>query len=84
VVLANAAMNEVRRDEIRSSAAAVRAAVGAQSKKALRQLLWGMRKNPVAWTPSKLEAVRWLGRSNLKPPLVPTVAREYGCYRHVC
>jgi hypothetical protein len=46
VALANAAMDEVRREEMRSSAVAVREAVGAQSKKTLRQLLWGMRKNP--------------------------------------
>lgn len=66
VALANAAMDEVRREEMRSSAAAVREAVGAQSKKTLRQLLWGMRKNPVSWTRAQFEAMHWLQRSNLK------------------
>ena len=66
VALANAAMDEVRREEMRSSAAAVREAVGAQSKKTLRQLLWGMRKNPVSWTRTQFEAMHWLQRSNLK------------------
>ena len=61
-----AAMDEVRREEVRSSAAAVREAVGAQSKKTLRQLLWGMRKNPVSWTRAQFEAMHWLQRSNLK------------------
>ncbi|TXH79737.1 ISL3 family transposase, partial [Thauera aminoaromatica] len=66
VTLANAAMDEVRREEMRSSAAAVREAVGAQSKKTLRQLLWGMRKNPVGWTHAQFAAMHWLQRSNLK------------------
>src|SRR5690606_15791370 len=66
VALPNAAMDEVRREEVRSSAAAVREAVGAQSKKTLRQLLWGMRKNPVSWTRAQFEAMHWLQRSNLK------------------
>lgn len=66
VALANAAMDEVRREEMRNSAAAVREAVGAHSKKTLRQLLWGMRKNPLGWTRAQLEAMHWLQRSNLK------------------
>ena len=66
MALANAAMDEVRREEMRSSAVAVREAVGAQSKKTLRQLLWGMRKNPVSWTRAQFEAMHWLQRSNLK------------------
>ena len=66
VALANAAMDEVRRDEMRSSAAAVREAVGTQNKKTLRQLLWGMRKNPAHWTDAQLAAMHWLQRSTLK------------------
>ena len=66
VALANAAMDAVRRDEMRNAAAEVRKAVGVQSPQALRQLLWGMRKNPVSWTPAQLEAMHWLQRSNLK------------------
>ncbi len=66
VALANAAMDEVRREEMRSSAVAVREAVGADSKKTLRQLLWGMRKDPASWTRAQFEAMHWLQRSNLK------------------
>ena len=66
VALANAAMDEVRRDEMRSSAAKVREAVGTQNKKTLRQLLWGMRKNPAGWTDAQLAAMHWLQRSTLK------------------
>jgi transposase len=66
IALANTAMDEVRREEMRSSAAAVREAVGAHSKKTLRQLLWGMRKDAANWTRAQSEAMHWLQRSNLK------------------
>lgn len=33
---------------------------------ALRQLLWGMHKNPASWTQAQFEAMHWLQRSNLK------------------
>jgi transposase len=66
VALANAAMDEVRREEMRSSAAAVREAVGVHGKKTLRQLLWGMRKDSASWTRAQFEAMHWLQRSNLK------------------
>lgn len=66
IALANTAMDEVRREEMRSSAAAVREAVGAQSKKTLRELLWGMRKDSASWTRAQFEAMHWLQRSNLK------------------
>ena len=49
VALGNAAMDEVRREEMRSSATAVCEAVGAHSKMTLRQLLWGMRKDSASW-----------------------------------
>ena len=66
VALANAAMDEVRREEMRESAAAVREAIGAHDKKTLRQLLWGMRKDPSSWTSAQLNAMHWLQRSTLK------------------
>src|SRR5690606_32304177 len=66
VALANAAMDEVRREEMRTSAAAVREAVGADSKKTLRQLLWGMRKDAASWTRAQVEAMHWLHRSSRK------------------
>ena len=66
VALANAAMDEVRREEMRNSAEAVREAVGVHGKKTLRQLLWGMRKDSASWTRAQFEAMHWLQRSNLK------------------
>ncbi len=50
VALANAAMDEVRREEIRSSSEAIRQTLGTSGKHTLKQLLWGMRKNPAQWT----------------------------------
>ena len=66
VALANTAMDEVRREEMRSAAAAVRAAAGTGNKKTLRQLLWAMRKNPPQWTQAQCDAMNWLQRSGLK------------------
>ena len=57
IALANEAMDAVRRDEMRSSAAAVREAVGADDKKGVKRLFWAMRKNPENWTAK--EAQRW-------------------------
>lgn len=66
VALANTAMDEVRRAEMRSSAAAMREAVGTHDKKTLRQLRWGMLKNPKSWTWAQCNAMYRLQRSNLK------------------
>ena len=66
VALANKAMDEVRRNEMRTASAEVRQAVGTADKKTLKQLLWGMRKNPQDWTPGQCEAMHWLQRSTLK------------------
>ena len=66
VALANVAMDEVRRDEMRTSAQAIRKAAGTYSKHSLKQLLWGMRKNPAQWSQAQSEAMHWLQRSNLK------------------
>lgn len=66
VALANAAMDEVRRDEMRNSPEAIRQTLGTAGKHTLRQLLWGMRKNPVQWSQAQSEAMHWLQRSNLK------------------
>lgn len=66
VALANTAMEEVRRAEMRNSAAAIREAAGTHDTKTLRQLRWGMLKNPKRWTWAQCCAMHWLQRSNLK------------------
>ena len=65
IALANAAMDEVRREEMRSSPKAVRAAVG-DDRKAVKAMMWAMRKNPPAWSYTQTNTMHWLQRSNLK------------------
>ena len=59
-------MDQVRRDEMRGSAETIRKAADTYGKHTLRQLLWGMRKNPAQWSQAQSEAMHWLQRSNLK------------------
>jgi len=66
VALANEAMDAVRREEMRTQPAAVREALGSTDRKVLKGLMWGMRKNPVGWSPKQTDAMHWLQRSNLK------------------
>lgn len=66
VALANTAMDEVRREEMRTSAQTVHDAVGLQDTKSVRQLFWGMRKDPSDWTLGQMNAMYWLQRSTLK------------------
>lgn len=66
IALANEAMDAVRRDEMRTSAAAVREAVGADDRKGVKRLFWAMRKNPENWNRKQIDTMHWLQRSNLK------------------
>ena len=66
VALANEAMDEVRREELRAEPAAVRKAMGGADKKLLKGLLWGMRKNPKDWSQKQLDSMHCLQHSNLK------------------
>lgn len=66
VALANEAMDAVRREEIRTSAAAVREAVGATDKRGVKRLFWALRKNPEHWNREQINTMHWLQRSNLK------------------
>lgn len=65
IALANTAMDEVRREEMRTRPKVVRAAMGEDSK-AVKAMMWGMRKNPVSWTYHQVSSMHWLQRSNLK------------------
>ncbi|MDE3011237.1 MAG: ISL3 family transposase [Pseudomonadota bacterium] len=66
VALANAAMDEVRREETREHPAAVTAALGDTDRAVLKGVMWGMRKNPGGWTRTQVDAMHWLQHSNLK------------------
>ena len=60
------AMDDVRREELRAEPAQVAAALQAADPETRRNLLWGMRKNPVGWTAAQTDAMYWLQRSALK------------------
>ena len=66
VSMAIEAMDEVRRAEMTEDAQAVRAALGGDDRKTLKQLLWGMRRNPSDWSRHQISAMHWLQRSTLK------------------
>ena len=66
VAMAIEAMDQVRRAEMAQDAPAVRSALGTADRKTLKQLMWGMRRNPTGWSRHQLNAMRWLQRSALK------------------
>ena len=66
VAMAMEAMDQVRRAEMTEDAPAVRQALGAADRKTLKQLMWGMRRNPAGWSRRQLNAMHWLQHSTLK------------------
>jgi transposase len=66
VSMAIEAMDQVRRAEMTDDAQAVRSALGADDRKTLKQLMWGMRRNPASWSAGQVHAMHWLQRSALK------------------
>jgi len=66
IAMANEAMDQVRREEMRDEAPAVRSALGTHDRKTLRQLMWGMRRNPSGWSRSQTNAMHWLQHSTLR------------------
>ena len=66
VAMAIEAMDQVRRQEMAQDAPAVRSALGAADRKTLKQLMWGMRRNPTGWSRHQLNAMHWLQHSALK------------------
>lgn len=66
IALAVQAMDEVRREELRTEPRQVAAALQGADPKTRRNLLWGMRKNPAGWSAAQIGAMHWLQRSKLK------------------
>ena len=66
VAMAGDAMDQVRRAEMRNEPGAVDAALGRTDRKTIKGLVWGMRKNPAAWSTRQQNAMHWLQRSTLK------------------
>ena len=66
VALANAAMDEIRRAEVKQDAAHVRQAINRHDKRALKSLSWAMRRNPESWNARQTQCMHNLQRSHLK------------------
>jgi transposase len=70
VAMAMEAMDKVRRAEMSEDAPAVRAALssagGGNDRKTLKQLMWGMRRNPASWSARQIDAMHRLQHSALK------------------
>ena len=65
VALAIEAMDEVRREELCTEPENVAKAMLGADPKTRRNLLWGMRKNPIGWSVAQTTAMHWLHRSAL-------------------
>lgn len=66
VAMANEAMDEVRREEVRTQPQSIKAALGDNDRKLLKSLAWGMRRNPDGWSKKQINAMHWLQHSSLK------------------
>jgi transposase len=66
IAMAIQAMDDVRREEMRTEPEEVATALLGADPKTRRNLLWGMRKNPKGWTAAQTTAMHWLQRSALK------------------
>jgi transposase len=66
VAMAMEAMDQVRRAEMATDTAGVHAALGRADRKTLKQLMWGMRRNPSSWSARQIDAMHWLQHSALK------------------
>ena len=65
IQMALQAMDEVRRQEVREDGEYLREQLG-NSPKIVRDLMWGMRRNPSSWKKNQTFAMHCLQRSNLK------------------
>ena len=66
IAMAIEAMDDVRREELRTEPEEVATALLGADPQTRRNLLWGMRKNPAGWTAAQTGAMHWLQRSALK------------------
>ena len=66
IAMAMEAMDQVRRQEMADDPTPVRQALGGRAPQALRQLMWGMRRNPASWSRQQIDTMHWLQRSGLK------------------
>jgi transposase len=66
VAMASAAMDEVRRNEMREQSDVVRHALGQFTQRGRKALFWAMRRNPQSWSQTQTQAMYTLQRTNLQ------------------
>jgi transposase len=66
MAMANVAMAQIRRTPMRDGAPTVRSALCSTERKALKQLMGGMRHNPSDWSRTQTCATHWMQQSALK------------------
>jgi len=66
IAMANEVMDAVRREEMRNESEWVKEALGDNNRKVLKNLFWGMRRNPEDWSKNQFNAMHRLQHSNLK------------------
>lgn len=59
-------MDEVRRAEWKGESARVQAELGHLTAQERRSIMWGLRRNPMGWSETQIDAMYWLQRANLK------------------
>jgi transposase len=66
IAMANDALNEVRKAELRVNGREVRQTLGADRKKDIKALYWAVQKDPAKWNEKQMNIMYFLQRSNLK------------------
>lgn len=66
IAMADEAMDEVKRQEMKEEPQALNQALGGNDLKLLKSLTWCMRRNPQGWSAKHTNAMHWLQHSSLK------------------
>jgi transposase len=66
MAMASAAMDEVRKAEVRERPHQVREALGSEDRKARKSMFWAIRRNPSTWSQAQWQVMHQLQKSNLQ------------------
>jgi transposase len=66
IAMASAAMDEVRKKEVRERPHQVRQALGNEDRKARKSMFWAIRRNPSTWSEAQWQVMHQLQKSNLQ------------------
>jgi len=66
IAMASAAMDEVRKTEVRERPHQVRQALDSEDRKARKSMFWAIRRNPSTWSQAQWQVMHQLQKSNLQ------------------